>query len=569
MVREWKVRPQNAALAKELSGALRLHPLVARVLVSRGVKEVGQARKFLQPKLADLTVPDQMADREVAAKRLADAIRRNERIAVFGDYDVDGLTSAALLSSTLKAMGATVSTMVASRFDGGYGFSEQALTKVLESNPTLVVTCDCGTSDHPRLAKLAKRGIDAIVVDHHKVPDEKLPAIAFLNPHRPECGFAYKGLASVGLALSLSAAVRAELGISLDLREYLELVAMGTIADVAPLTGDNRILTRAGLERLSLGKARPGVLALMKQAKIRGPMKAFDVGFSLGPMLNAPGRLGSADPTLRLLMAQKPEEGEKLAKMLALQNEERREISQRISEEAIAQVQKVYGKELQSGIVVAKDGWHHGISGIVAGRLVDRFAVPTVVIAVDGEEGVGSARAPKGWPLYQLMTQCAGQLIRYGGHDGAAGMSVQRSKLRAFRDEFAQACQSYRASMGGTMANESVEIDTEFTAADLELPLVRALADLEPTGQDCAESQVVVHDARVESMRTVGTNHLRARIRMGSESVVLFARDGVGRVSRGELNLVEGKRCSIVGKLRADSYAGPEAVQLDVTDTRG
>ncbi len=572
MVREWKLRPQDAALAKELSGSLATHPLVARALVARGMTDMREAKRFLSPKLAELTAPDAMVDRMVAAKRLAHAVKRKERVVVFGDYDVDGITSAALLSSALIAMGGDVVTMVASRFDGGYGFSDPALKKVLEARPKLVVTCDCGTSDHARLQKLERAGIDAIVVDHHKVPDEKLPVMAFLNPHRPECGFAYKGLASVGLAFSIAAAVRAELGVTLDLRQYLDLVAMGTIADVAPLTGDNRILTRAGLQRMSERKAQPGVLALMPHAKLRESVKAIDIGFYIGPMLNAPGRLSSADPTLQLLMAQKPAEATKLAKTLADNNIERRVISQTILKDAIAQVLRVYGSEVSGGVVEAKEGWHHGMSGIAAGRLSERFGVPSVVISVKGDEGVGSARAPKGWPLYDLLKTCSEQLIRFGGHDGAAGMSVHRDKIDAFRAEFSAACVAFRAEHGHRLSGGAIEIDTEFTVADLEGPLGATLSNsldmLEPTGQECAEAQVVLHDARIESIRVVGEVHLRARVRLGPQSVTLFIRDGIERVSREELALVEGKRYSIVGRIRADSYGGPTAVQLDVSDTR-
>jgi single-stranded-DNA-specific exonuclease len=241
-----EIRESDRAGAERLGTELGVSSTLAQVLLHRGLVEPARARQYLAPKLSELTVPDAMLDRELAAERLARAIRRAETIVVFGDYDVDGTTSAAILTGILEQLGGRVQTLLASRFEGGYGLSDAALDRVLLERPSLLVTCDCGTSDHERLARAQKQGIDVIVVDHHLVPDEPLPALAFINPHRPECGFAYKGLCSAGLALSLGAAVRSVLSVALDLRAYLDLVALGTVADVAPLDGDNRRLVRAG-----------------------------------------------------------------------------------------------------------------------------------------------------------------------------------------------------------------------------------------------------------------------------------------------------------------------------------
>src|SRR5262245_43372292 len=266
-----------------------------------------------------------MADRELAADRLARAVRARERIAVFGDYDVDGTTSAAILAGILEQLGGQVTLLLASRFEGGYGLSDGALDRLLQTGPQLLVTCDCGSSDHPRIARARARGIDVIVVDHHLVPNEPLPALAFLNPHRPDCGFAYKGLASCGLALSIGAAIRAVLGAKLDLRPWLDLVAIGTIADVAPLDGDNRALVRAGLGRLST-EPRPGLRALGALAKIEfgEPLSAREVAFRIAPRLNAPGRLGSPDLALELLLARSDEAAFELAVSVDAISEKRR-----------------------------------------------------------------------------------------------------------------------------------------------------------------------------------------------------------------------------------------------------
>ncbi len=544
--------------------SLRVHPLVARVLVARGIVDPALAKSFLAPKLADLTRPDAMADREKAAERIASAVKAGERIALFGDYDVDGTTSAALLATALTTMGATVVPLVASRFDGGYGLSDAAAAKILQARPTLLITCDCGTSDHARIEHLRAHGIDTIVVDHHKVPEEPLPAVAFLNPHRPDCGYPFKGLASVGLALTLAGAVRARLGFALDLREYLDLVAIGTIADVMPLTGDNRILTRAGLDRLSQGLSRPGFRALLREARVSGGVRAHDVGFAIAPMLNASGRLGSAMPTLALLMARTDVEAASCARELATLNDTRRKISAELADVACAQVESVYGTRAPAGIVVGADGWHPGVGGIVAGRVSERYGVPAIVIAFDGAVGVGSARAPKGFPLYEAVRAVRSDLEQFGGHDGAAGMKLRRDRFEPLRDAFAGACATITAR-GDAGAGEGA--DTELLECDLEGRLAEHLEALEPTGQAHHAPRVIVRGSQLVDSRVVGMAHVSVRVRVGDRTIRAFVRDGVARRARGELG--PAGRVDVMGLLRADTYVGQGAVQLDLLGVRG
>jgi single-stranded-DNA-specific exonuclease len=547
--------PEADSLAREL----RLHPLVARVLYDRGVREPEAARRFLSPRLGDLSRPDAMADRDIAAERLVAAIRRRERIVVFGDYDVDGITSSTLLTRVLRRLGADVTALVASRFEGGYGLSEAALQRVLAERPAVVVTCDCGTSDHPRLESLRACGVDAIVVDHHKVPDEALPVLAFLNPHRPGCGFAYKHMASVGLAFSIAAAVRARLDATLDLRGLLDLVALGTVADVAPLDGDNRILTRAGLNRIGDGEVTPGVRALLAEVKPKFRLSARDIGFQVAPLLNAPGRLGSAMPTLRLLLEDDPARAASLARDLAAANQQRREISAALIHEASKQVERVYGDTLPAGIVVAGDGWHHGMGGIVAGRLVDRLGVAVAVISLDGEEGVGSVRAPRGSKLYDAVMACKGDLIRCGGHDGAAGLSIRRERVEAFRAGFADAMtRQPKATRAAARA------DVDLTEADLTVELGRDLLTLEPTGEGNPEVVARLEDAQLRDARPVGEGHLRVTLALGRRTLNGFVRDGQQRRERGEIPAA-GARVEVFGALRNDPWNGPDAVQIEVS----
>src|SRR4051812_27776390 len=383
----WTERAAPSARARELALGLGVSVTLGELLERRGDQELEATRRFLNPRLSELTAPDAMIDRSLAAERLARAIRAGELIAVFGDYDCDGMTSAAIMTEVIEALGGRAVTFIASRFEGGYGVSAAAVDKVLASGAPLLVTCDCGSSDHASLERLRAAGVDCVVIDHHLVPAEPLPVVAFLNPHRPECGFPYKGLASCGLALSLGAAVRRLLGNNLDLRPFLDLVAIGTVADVAPLTGDNRVLVKAGLQVLASG-ARPGLRALAYNAKIDLPSGATaeDIAFRVAPRLNATGRLGDPDLSLELLLEQNPVKATGLAATMEQISSKRRAIQDLMLVEAFAEIERC-GYAEAPGIVLAREGWHPGVVGIVAGRIASRFKRPTIIASIEGVSG--------------------------------------------------------------------------------------------------------------------------------------------------------------------------------------
>jgi single-stranded-DNA-specific exonuclease len=539
-----------------LADACGLGLTAAQVLLHRGIGDVERARPFLESTLRGLSSPAPMADRALASERIARAIRARERIVVFGDYDVDGTTSAVILSEVITALGGDVQVLIADRFHGGYGLSDQALDRCLAAGPGLLVTCDCGSSDHERVAKATSAGIDVIVVDHHLVPEETLPAFAFLNPHRPECGFAYKGLCSAGLAFSLAAALRSDMGAKLDLRAWLDLVAIGTIADLAPLTGDNRRLVRAGLKNIGSPNSRPALVALRQAAKIpeSAQLTARDVAFRFSPRLNAPGRLGVADLTLRFLSAKTPKEAWGLLQNVESQNDERKALANRATEEARAQVRDLYGDAPEEGVVVASDDWHRGVVGIVAARLVDAFGVPAVVIAFDGDHGHGSARTTTDFDVYNALAQCASDLSAWGGHRAAAGLSLSKSALESFRASFLQATQC-----AGFGEGPSAEVDVALGGA-FRVPSVEDLQRLGPFGESHPVPTFLV-DAHVVEATGVGEGraHGKLKLRVGQDSVRAFA---PGMFSR-----IEGRdNLRLVGEFQPDHWIGGGAVELLVKD---
>jgi single-stranded-DNA-specific exonuclease len=538
-------------LARELGVSITLGDVLHRA--GRGSDEA--TTRFLAPRLAHLTPPDAMADRDAATSRLARAVRANESIAVFGDYDCDGITATAVLTSIVRAVGGRVSPLIASRSAGGYGFSQPALQRVRETGASLLVTCDCGSSDHERIAAARAAGIDVIVIDHHLVPDEPLPALAFLNPHRPDCGFPYKGLASCGLALSVGAALRKELGVDLDVRTYLDLVAIGTVADVAPLDGDNRALVRAGLGVLAQG-ARPGLRALAELAKLglSQGVTGEDISFRIAPRLNAPGRLGDPTMALDLLLATDPDEARRLAGAIEQVTQDRRAVQERMLAEAVAEVARS-GFDRAPAILLAQVGWHPGVVGIVAGRVASEFGKPTIVAALDGSVGRGSVRGPKGFRLHDALTRCKDELVGFGGHQAAAGVDFRAERLAALRDRWSEACaEQGSASLGPVARGADVRLDDR----DDPAAVVTDMAKLEPCGESNPSPLLLLRAAKVRSARDV-KGHLKLELGFGSRVLPAFAFQLGGLA--GEL---KGAHADVLGRLRWDAYRGGGAVEVRV-----
>lgn len=551
------VAHNDPLLAGEMGRAWGVSPVIAQLLIDRGVGR-GAAERFLFPKLAHLTAPDAMADRAIAAQRIAHAVRRSERVVVFGDYDVDGTTSCTIMAGIIGSLGGNVVALVGNRFDGGYGLSEPALGRIMAERPGLLITCDCGSSDHARIDKARRAGVDVIVVDHHLVPAEPLAALAFLNPHRPECGFPYKGLCSAGLALSVGAALRAELKSSLDLRQWLDLVALGTIADVAPLDGDNRALVRAGLVALAAENARPGVVALREAAKLRpsSALGAIDVAFRMTPRLNAAGRLGDPAVTLALLRSRDLYEARALAAQIERLNTERKEIEQGVTRGALAQVGS--DADVRHGLVAASSDFHRGVVGISAARLVDRFQRPSLVIALEGGVGHGSGRAPDGFPLHAALVRVGHLLDKFGGHDAAVGLSVRADRIDALRAAFDQACaELWPSGAAGALASQPVETEVDARLGDglYALPSASELMLLEPLGEKNPEPIFEV-TGDVLRAQVVGDGHLKLSLLVAGRELSAFGYQ-LGAQAAALVGRIRAR-----GALRPDSFRGGEHIEL-------
>ncbi|HZJ56478.1 MAG TPA: single-stranded-DNA-specific exonuclease RecJ [Myxococcaceae bacterium] len=502
--------------ARRLAIELGLDPLAARVLVARGVAEPQDAARFLSPELTDLPDPFRMKGMSAAVERLTRAIVEREQVTLYGDYDVDGVCSTALLSLFLDAVGAPPKTYIPHRIDEGYGLNLRAVERIAREGSGLLVSLDCGIASVTEVARARDLGMDVVIVDHHTVPEALPAATAVLNPHQPGCEYPTKALCAAGVAFNLVMALRRSLrtlGWFANRREpplkpLMDLVALATVCDVVPLTGANRILVRHGLE--ALGRAdRPGVRALKEVAKLEteGPVSAGQVGFHLGPRINAAGRLDDATVGLRLLRTPSLAAARELAGKLDEANRERREIERRMLVEAVAQAEERPGTR---GLVLWAEGWHPGVVGIVAARVVERFHKPTLVIGVQGGVGKGSARSIEGFHLVEALRECAEHLSRFGGHRHAAGVTLDAGRLLDFR-------RAFEAVAEKRLREEDLEprcrVDAIVHPEELTERAVGALAALGPFGAGNPEPIFVAEslhaEGRLVTAKGGGAPHLK------------------------------------------------------------
>jgi single-stranded-DNA-specific exonuclease len=435
----WEHEVCDDEAAGELARAAGVDPAVARLLILRGIADAEAAGRFLHPSLDHLHDPMRLAGMREAVDRLLTAVASGERIAVHGDYDVDGITATVILRRTLELLGGEVVHFVPDRMKDGYGLNTPAIERLHAEGARVVVSVDCGIRGTEAARRAKDLGVDLIITDHHE-PDEDLPpALAVVNPKRRDCTYPDKNLAGVGVALKLVQALTARGGRGTWLPAFVKIAAIGTLADVVPLVGENRVIARLGLEQLSKGPHKAGLRALIESAGLAGkPIDSYHVSFMLAPRVNAAGRMSSPDLALRLLLAADDgmiEEARALAGQLNAENERRQQEERVILAEARKTVETDPDVGARAALVVAGDGWHRGVIGIVASRLVDAFHRPVVVISIDGDTAHGSCRSIPGFDMLEALTACSAHLDQYGGHRAAAGLTIHRSRIRAFRED--------------------------------------------------------------------------------------------------------------------------------------
>jgi single-stranded-DNA-specific exonuclease len=565
----WSLAPSQPLLAGQLASQLKISPLLAQCLLNRGFSEISAIENFLSPRLKNLADPFLLPNMDKAVERLLRAREQNESLVIFGDYDVDGVTSTALLTEILRALGWRVEFYLPSRMDEGYGLSADGVENCLKKFPTtLLLAADCGSTAVETIASLNSRGVDVIVLDHHQVSSPAPNAIALVNPQLAgENEMSFRELCSAGLAFKLAHALLKrgrEINLpgtaGFDLKPLLDLVALGTIADLVPLTGENRILVSAGLYQLNQTQ-RAGILTLKSVANCPPKIGAYEVGFQLAPRLNAAGRLETAEESLHLLLAKSLEEAMPIAQNLDLRNRERQKIEKSIVEEVIGVVRAKFDAENHFVIVEGELLWHIGVVGIVASRVLQEFYRPTIIIGGENGEMRGSGRSISGFDLASALRECNDLLVRHGGHAMAAGLSIVPGKIDLLREKLNELA---RLKLKPEDLQSPLRLDAEVGLAEINFESLAELEKLKPTGQGNPNVQFCARNL----------SHAKPLQKMGAQKqhVKLWVSDGLATHEAvwwngGDKSLPVGK-FDLAFAPQVNEFNGSRTVQLKVLDWR-
>ena len=562
--------PDHLAIVKKLSDELTVSPVLADILVRRGIDSFEKSRSFFRPEIADLHDPFLMSGMDKAVERISRAIRSNEKILVYGDYDVDGTNGTTILWTFLKSIGADVSYFIPDRQKEGYGLSLAGLERAKEFHPSLIVTVDCGITAGTQIAAAAAARIDVVVCDHHEPGHGAPAAVAILDPIQEHCTYPYKSLCGAGVAFKLVQALATvdEFRAKLEhtegdpLRKYLQYVALATTADIVPLTGENRTIVKIGFELLNTEPV-PGIQALIDIAGMHaGRISSGQAVFVLAPRINAVGRLGDARRAVELLACDSYGSALEFARVLEHENSERR----KIDEVTFTQAQEIVDNHLAADdttIVLHKDEWHPGVIGIVASRLVERYYRPTIMMTTVDGVVKGSARSVSGFNIYEALKRVEDKLIQFGGHKYAAGLTVALDRVEEFRDAFQKSADEVLTE---EILTPEIRIDAEIPLSEISPKFIRVLGQFAPFGPENMRPVFAVRDvAVVGSPRIVGKNHLKFKVRKGNHVI-----DAIGFNLGKHIDLVRtaSKGIDLAFSLDENEYQGEVVPQLKIRDIK-
>jgi single-stranded-DNA-specific exonuclease len=558
----WMVKSPAPALSRILARKLGITPITAQILINRGIHTVEQGRGFLGSELARLHEPLLFKDMGKAVERILKAVEAGEKILVYGDYDADGITATALLVRVFRRLGAAVDCFVPNRLTDGYGLHIEVLQKACEEGTSLVITVDCGISDLAEIRWADENKLDLIVTDHHEPPEELPPAYALINPKCADSGYPFQELAGVGVALKLGQALLDAAGQGSEAwRDYLDLVCLGTIADIVPIHGENRILVKHGLTALAETRC-PGIQALIEVSGIKnniiGPR---EVGFGLAPRLNAAGRTGAPELALELLLTDHKDTALELAGRLNKANQDRQRIESDVLEEVLEMLGSDPAKGEAAVLALASENWHPGVIGIVASRLIGRFYRPALLISIEGEEGRGSARSIPGFNIYQALAHCREHLLDYGGHALAAGFTVKTDGIENF---FAALNDYAQKITGGKRLQPLLEIDGIVEMDQVSEKLISEINLLQPFGSANPSPLLSCRSAMLLESRGVGKDSAHLKMRLRGEHSVL---DGIGfNLGAYAEMFPQGEAVDLAFVPDMNEYNGRRSVQLEVKD---
>lgn len=558
MNRKWEVYEVQEEQVEKLSKENNLSKLLANILVNRNITTKQEVDLFLNPTRNDFHNPFLMPDMEKAVDRILDAIDKQEKIIIYGDYDVDGITSITVLKKFLSERGLNVGEYTPNRLDEGYGLNNDAIKKIYEQGYTLMITVDCGISGNDEIEYCKELGIEVIVTDHHE-PGENIPeCIAVIDAKRKDNQYPFNQLAGVGVVFKLIQAISIKL--NLDQKEYLkylDIVCVGTISDIVPLVDENRVISKLGLKLIPITK-NIGLKTLIQSIGYKD-IDSNSISFGIAPRINACGRMGAQEEALKLFLSDNEEEANKITELLNKYNVERQETEKIIFQEAINQIEN--SQKDEPCIVLGKEGWHHGVIGIVSSKVTEQYFKPSILICFEGEEGKGSGRSIPGFDLYEALMNCSTYVEKFGGHSMAIGINIKKDNFENFKKDF----QEYAKNNGISDIIPILKIDEETSLKELNLNTVKELGLLEPYGESNKLPLFLIKNLKIQAIRTLSEGkHLK--LRLGQDSYIIDAIGfGIGDWSQ---DYSIGDKVDIVGSLEINSFNENEQVQIVIRDMR-
>nr|MBN2278427.1 single-stranded-DNA-specific exonuclease RecJ [candidate division Zixibacteria bacterium] len=562
---KWVVAPDpDPELLQEIASQLGLEKVVVKILFNRQIDSIEAIERFLKPTMDDLQDPFLMLNMDKAVERILSALRENEKIMVYGDYDVDGITAASLLYLVLNKLGAQVSYYLPNRLIEGYGLSVDGIKEASSQGVSLIVSVDTGVTAVDEVEYARSLGIECILTDHHEQGEILPKAVALVNPKQKDCSYSGGDLSGVGVAFKLAQALYRRLQQDeTELEEHLDLVALGTSADIVPLVGENRVLTKFGIRQIAR-TTKPGLKSLAFVSGLMGKeIGTGQVVFILAPRINAVGRLGDAQMAIKLLTTKDERSASEIARMLDKENQRRKNIDEKTLNEALEQIREVVDLENDRAIILASEGWHQGVIGIVASRLVEKYHLPTVMIAIDNGEGKGSARSIPGFHLCDALRKCEDLLLRYGGHKYAAGLTIKPENIDAFRERLKE--------VSKTMLTDEDLIAKLYIDAEIELTqindrLLNVIETFAPFGPQNMRPVFLTRNCEIVGQPyCVGRNHLKMKVRKGE---AVFDVIGFGFGEWANKLSGRGSLVDLVYVVEYNSWDGHTRIQLRLKDIR-
>lgn len=563
MQKRWSIKKIDREKSERISKELNVPILLGELLVQRGIETFDEAKKFFRPSLQKLHDPFLMKGMKEAVDRLSTAIEKKEKVLIFGDYDVDGTTSVAMVFHFLSRLSDKLEYYIPDRYLEGYGLSDKGVDYAIDNGFSLVITLDCGIKSGDKIARASESNVDFIVCDHH-LPSSDVPkAIAVLDPKQADCNYPYDELCGCGVGFKLLQALTSFMNLDSDiLYSYLDLVSLAIAADIVPIDGENRILSYFGLKRINKSP-RIGIDTLLSIKKKDSEYKVSDLVFTLAPRINAAGRIRSGKYAVQLLIEEDREEAKKVAELIEEDNIYRRELDSKITEEGLSQILNLENSKKRKSTVVYDENWHKGVVGIVASRLIEKYFRPTIVLTKSGDHAAGSARSVPGFDLYNALEECSAHLIQFGGHKHAAGMTLKISDIEAFSQCFEQ---TVSKNILDSQLQAEIKIDLELDLEELNNKVYRIIQQMAPFGPKNPEPILCTRNV-VDAgySRPVGKNdeHLKLSIRQGNGKSI----DGIA-FNYGNLydSIKKGSPFSIVYSLQENTWNGNTKLQLMIKD---